>query len=669
MLQMMQNKIEAEGKKEQVLFDKFMCYCTNGRGQLEDGIEAAETKIPKVESDIKELGAEVIQLQADIDKAKTDRADAKAAIAEATAIREKEAAAFAKESGDYKANLGAMDKAIAAIEKGAGGGAFLQTAAGATLRKLSVSVEMSDADRDVLSSFLSTDDSTEYAPQSGQITGILKQMRDTMQSELDKATAEEEGAIKSFDALVAAKEKQINSLTKEIEDKMARLGDGGVKLSELKEDLEDTKESLAEDKQFLADLEKSCSTKQGEWDERCKLRTEEILAIADTIKILNDDDALELFKKTLPGSASLLQVKVTAKEMKQMALETLKGVKGKVGIDLISLALKGKKVSMEKVIKMVDDMVVLLGEEQEADEAKKEQCEKDIDETEDKHKQLNVEIADLEKATEETKESIATLGDEIAALTQGIKDLDKQVAEATETRKEEHEDYVVELAANNAAVELLGFAKNRLNKFYNPKMYKAAPKRELTEEERVTLNMGGTLAPTEAPGGIAGTGVTVLAQGAPPPPPETFGAYSKKSEESNGVIAMIDALVGDLEKEIQEMEFEEKDAQEEYEEFIEDSANKRATDSKSLTDKEAAKADAEANLIKLEDETKNKMTENMNVMESLKDIHLDCDWLLQNFDTRKEARTGEIDALKKAKAVLSGADFSLIQTAHVHRHI
>jgi len=451
---------------------------------------------------------------------------------------------------------------------------------------------------------------------------------------------------------------------------MARLGDGGVKLSEMKEDLEDTKESLAEDKQFLADLDKSCSTKQGEWDLRCKLRTEEILAIADTIKILNDDDALELFKKTLPGAASLLQVKVTSKEMKQMALAALQGVKGNVGVDLISMALKGKKVSMEKVMKMVDDMVVLLGDEQKADEAKKEQCEKDIDETEDKHKQLNVEIADLEKATEETKEAIATLGDEIVALTEGIKNLDKQVAEATETRKEENEDHVVNLAANNAAVEILGFAKNRLNKFYNPKMYKAAPKRELTEEERVTLNMGGTLAPTAAPGGIAGTGVeAALVQGAPPPPPETFGAYSKKSEESNGVMAMIDSLVGDLEKEIQEMEFEEKDAQEDYEKFVEDSANKRATDSKSLTDKEAAKADAEANLIKLTDETKSKMTENMNVMESLKDFHLDCDWLLQNFDTRKEARTGEIDALKKAKAVLSGADFSLLQTAHVHRHI
>merc|ERR1740138_497112 len=181
-----------------------------------------------------------------------------------------------------------------------------------------------------------------------------------------------------------------------------------------------------------------------------------------------------------------------------------------------------------------------------------------------------------------------------------------------------------------------------MNKFYNPKLYKAPPKRVLSEEERITLNMGGTLAPTDAPGGIAGTGVTALqTSGAPPPPPETWGAYSKKSEESNGVLAMIDMLVADLEKEIQEMEFEEKDSQAEYEQFIDDSANKRAQDSKSLTDKESAKADAEAALIKLEDETKAKMTENMNVMESLKDIHLDCDWLLQNFDTRKEARTGE----------------------------
>merc|ERR1712086_585645 len=120
------------------------------------------------------------------------------------------------------------------------------------------------------------------------------------------------------------------------------------------------------------------------------------------------------------------------------------------------------------------------------------------------------------------------------------------------------------MASNTAAKELIEFAKNRMQKFYNPSMYKAPPKRELTEEERITLNMGGTLAPTAAPGGIAGTGVTVLIaehREAPPPPPETFGAYSKKSEESNGVMAMMDAMIADLEKELQEADFEEKDSQ------------------------------------------------------------------------------------------------------------
>merc|ERR1719160_2292921 len=117
------------------------------------------------------------------------------------------------------------------------------------------------------------------------------------------------------------------------------------------------------------------------------------------------------------------------------------------------------------------------------------------------------------------------------------------------------------MASNTAAKEILGFAKNRLNKFYNPKLYKAPPKRELSDEDRATLAAGGTLAPTEAPGGIAGTGVTVFSQAKPPPPPEAPGAYKKKSEESGGVIAMIDLLVKDLDKEMTEAKTTEKDSQ------------------------------------------------------------------------------------------------------------
>jgi len=94
-----------------------------------------------------------------------------------------------------------------------------------------------------------------------------------------------------------------------------------------------------------------------------------------------------------------------------------------------------------------------------------------------------------------------------------------------------------------------------LNKFYNPKMYKAPPKRELSEEDQITVNNGGTLAPTAAPGGIAGTGIG-LAQVAPAPPPAADMSYKKSGESSNGVIAMIDLLIADIDKENQVMNVE-----------------------------------------------------------------------------------------------------------------
>merc|ERR1719231_2212064 len=188
-------------------------------------------------------------------------------------------------------------------------------------------------------------------------------------------------------------------------------------------------------------------------------------------------------------------------------------------------------------------MVKLLGQEQRDDDDKKEYCEKLIDKTEDNLKELELSVSDLGKAIADYKERIATLSEEIAALEDGIKALDKQVAEATEDRKSEHEENVETVANDNAAKELIGVAKNRLNKFYNPKLYVAPPKRDLSEEERITVNMGGTLAPTAPPAGIAGTGIGLVsisahsqtdADVAPPPPPEADLAYKKKGEESGG---------------------------------------------------------------------------------------------------------------------------------------
>merc|ERR1719335_1505430 len=311
----------------------------------------------------------------------------------------------------------------------------------------------------------------------------------------------------------AAKEKEIAAATQAIEEKTKRTGEVAVEIVNLKEDLEDTQEDLAKDKKFLADLEKNCEIKAKEWAEIKKMRSEELIAIADTIKILNDDDALELFKKAAAGSAaSLLQVEVTAKEVRQKAFQALNGIRRKqknVGIDLIAMSLHSKKVSFDKVITMIDEMVALSAKQQAEDDAKKTYCEGAIDETEDKIKEQELTISDLEKVIDETDGSITTLGDEIKVLEEDIYKLDKEVAVATEQRKEEHADFLETKAANIAVVGIIEFAKNRLQKFYNPKLYKPPPKRELSEEERITLNMGGTLAPTNPPGGIAGTGISL----------------------------------------------------------------------------------------------------------------------------------------------------------------
>merc|ERR1719299_164104 len=102
---------------------------------------------------------------------------------------------------------------------------------------------------------------------------------------------------------------------------------------------------------------------------------------------------------------------------------------------------------------------------------------------------------------------------------------------------------------------------------------------------------------------------------------------------------------------------------------MKDSAAKRAADAKSIADKEQAKADLEARLLKDEDEKAATTKEAMATHEYLAEVHGDCDWLLANFQTRKEARAGEVDSLTKAKAVLAGADYSLLERAEVHRHI
>merc|ERR1719353_1272723 len=228
-------------------------------------------------------------------------------------------------------------------------GAFVQAKVGMALRRAVANSEpTTEYDKDVVMSFLSGGSSseTDYVPKSGEIVGILKQMKSDFEKSLAEVEAEESDQVKVYDELMAAKTKQVEALTAAIEKKSVMIGELQVSIVTMKNDLTETEAALIADKKFIADLSKSCETKKAEMEERVKTRSEELVAIQETIKILNDDDALELFKKTLP-STSLLQVEDRSKveKIRTKALLMVRKMKSgaadssRPGLDLLAMAL------------------------------------------------------------------------------------------------------------------------------------------------------------------------------------------------------------------------------------------------------------------------------------------------------------------------------------------
>jgi len=659
MLQAMQKKVNTEGAKEKELYDKFACYCRNGAGELSKSISEAETKIPLIGSDTTEAVAKKQQLEADLKGHQADRAAAKAAMSMADVLREKAAAAFAKEKASYTTNLDALEKATAAISKGMSG-AFLQTNEAQLLKSLVVNEgSLLDADRQDIMAFLSGGQDGQYVPQSGQIVGILKSISDLMNKGFAEAKATEYSSVTSHSQLMLAKQKELDASTKAIESKSVRVGSLAVDIATMQNDLSDTEQGLNGDKEFLRDMDKNCATQAKEWDERTQTRSAETLAIAETIRVLNDDEALEMFKKTLPGaSSSFMQMAASKISTGERALSMIRKVRltstHRPQFDFIALAIQGKAVGFEKVIAMIDRMVATLKVEQTDDDHKQEYCGQQFEFSDEKKKSLAKTISDLDISITEATDGVSTLKEEIESLTDKIKDLDKSVGEATDQRKSEHEDFTELMASDSAAKELLKFAMNRMNKFYNPSFYLAPPKRSLSEQDQLVENMGGTVS-------LAQVSEHSHLLSSAPSAPSTFDAYAKKSDDSKGVMAMLQLLVKNLDKEMTEAGKAEEDAQNDYEQMLKDSAAKRTLDGKALTDKNIAKASMQADVEASKEAKAATGTELMATGQYIASLHAECDWLLQYFDIRKQARTEEIDALANAKSVLQGADLSLLQ--------
>lgn len=688
LLQNMQAKVQEERRADEELMEKFLCYCKSNDATLGKSIEDGSARIERLESEIKELSGSLSQVESELKTHHADRSAAETVIREAEGIRATENDQYVADSGELQANIDALGKAVAALEKGTAE-SFLQMPARASLLNVlesrSQSTNLDRMDVQVLTGFLQGKTEFGSGPESGEIIGILKTMREQMQKDLAEMNQQESDAQSRHDSLMAAKNKELAAATRAIEEKTKRAGETSVGLVNRQNELKDTNGQLEEDTTFLRTLKEDCKVKTTEFDARQKLRTEEIKAISETIKILNDDDALDLFKKTAPAAGagaegeSFLQV---GNPRETSAIHHARSILKKassrdVRFGFLVLAMRGQKGGMEKVVDMIDKMQLLLKQEQSKDDKQKRRCEKELAQNEQSEKDLKRTLRALNSQISEGKDTMNTLKGEIDTLEAGIKDLDASVATATKQRKDEHDQYMKESADNNAAVELLGFAKNRLAKFYAPSLHKEAPPPELSEEDRIYQASGGELEPTPAPGGIANTGISgasfmqvsmrMRSRDAPPAAPET-GAYEKNSA-STGVLGLIDKLVNEIKAEGAEAKRDEQDAQKEYERIMDESSKKRAADATAISQKNAALAEAEAEVQETKDDRKSTTEDLTATQEVVASLHGECDWLLANFAERKKARAGEVDALSNAKAVLRGSDYSFIQSSSTLRHL
>jgi len=628
-MEKMADKIEDEAKKEEDQYEKFECYCKKTIAELEENIRQAETN-PISPADIDKKQSEISALQQEVKTLKDDRIAEEETLKSAEVQRGKEHDVFVKEVTEEGEVVKGVDAATAAL-KGGETASFLQQLD--TVQRVSRAVDSNshlstDAKRRI-SAFLAHRSSES----PGFVVGMLSGIKDDTQKEIKVETKAEDKAVENFHEVETAKKTEIATLLNTFERKMKSIGEKQVEVVNLKRELSDQGDSIEDDKKMLAELQKSCSQKAADWEERKSSRQKEQIALQDTIKMLDSDTSLDLFRKR---STALLQFSSHEKVKKALALvkaaqsKDIVAVTAHPELNFLALALSGKKADFTKILEKIDGLVELLKQESEDDKSKKSYCTKEFRSVEEKTKSLDSKIKTLTASVVEKKDAISKLSQDIDALQSGVKSLDSSVATAGKNRQAEHAEFQESTSSNSAALDLLSMARDRLNKVYNPSM--VAPTTTKSPYDPYAL-------------------IEIKGE----KPPATFeGGYQQKTQESNGVLKMIDTLSSDIEKEMAVAKTEEADAQSDYEETIKDAAKKRDADLALVAQKSQDKADLETDLNDDTDEKKGKKKDLMAAGKFAANLHQECDWLLQNFDLRAEARTEEKENLIRAKTVLAG---------------
>jgi len=627
LLKDMQKTLEEEAKADQEVYDAMACWCETNEKEKTKAIADATKRIEDLNIQIEELTAASARLNTEIKMLEKETGNHQDAVGKANEMRMKDQGEFNEEEKDLLQSISSLKAAIIVLSKHhAAGAAFLQMSQ-SQMMQISVALQhvihknalddviLPSDKKKVLAFIQQAPSAGSYAPASGQILGILKQMKETFESNLAQLQKEEEQGSSDYENLKASKENEITASLDQIETKTQELATTDEKNANAKQDLEDTEATKAADEKFLASLKEQCAAMDAEWEARSKTRAEEMEAVAKALEILSGDEAHDLFTKNFNFAQKQGS---TNSKRRERASQLLAAVAHKTkNPRLVTLALQIRLDAFTKVKKAIDDMLTDLMKQQ-ADEVKlKDYCVEALNvnqrNTEDKErtrKDLEATIDDLTMTIDELKSSIETLKAE-------IKEMKFQMKRAGEDREKENVEFQETVADQRATQKLLNQALEVLKGFYDKK--------------------------------------AALAQ--QPAPPPGFKAY-KKNESSGGVMGMIQQIINDAKNVENEAITSEADAQKNYETFVKDSNASIDDKTKDMINKSEEQAKAEEELVKTKETHEKTMLDLEGLSEEAADLHGECDFTLKNFEIRQSSRMQEMEALKQVKAILSGAKFS-----------
>jgi len=643
LLKDMQEQLKKEGEEDEEVYEKVACWCETNDKEKTTSIADAEGHITALTASIEEGTATSARLNTEIKNLGTEIAKNTEALDKATALRKEELAEFNAEEKDVLQSIGALKSAVTVLGKHHE--ALLQVPP-MTLLNVAVAVDKTVRVHDRMgfqakltpeqrkhvmafvqapSDFFDAEPTFKqsYAPQSGAIFGILKQMKETFETNLASSQKEEMTSQSAYEDLKSAKESEIKAGTDLKDTKTQELADTDAKLASDKQDLEDTRNSLAADQKFLMNLKETCQMTDQEYEERTKTRAEEIKAVSEALAILSSDDAHDTFTSTFNF------VQTGKKSKREQAAAMLAATARKFQNPRMSaLSSRMRLDGFEAVTKDIDGMVKDLKAEKAADVKQKDFCVEALHKNSMALEMKARDIEQLDGKIAELTATIETLTKEIEALTKEVAEMQVQLKRAGEDRELENQDFQKVVADQRATQQILTSALEKLKGFYDKAFLQ-----------------------TRARAGKA-------AQPAGPPPPPSFKKY-EKSSGAGGVMGMIEQIIGETKTLEADAIKAETDAQKAYETFVKDTNASIEEKTREITNKTGEKAEAEVDLTAAQEDRTTALNEQQQLKNEEADLHKSCDFLMQNFETRQSALEQEMESLFEAKAVLQGSKFFL----------